>query len=227
MCSAALPTRQTPTRRGARRIAAAASLGTLIEWYDFFLYGTASALILPKLFFPEQSGAVGALLSFATFAVGFVIRPLGGVVFGHLGDRLGRKNVLVATLVLMGAATVGIGLLPTYGQIGGAAPILLVLLRLVQGFATGGEWSGAALMTKENGSSRHGLFGSFLSSAAFGGLVFGSLAFTALAGLLSDAQLFGWGWRIPFLISIVLVGVGLWMRRNLPEKAEFEHGRRS
>jgi len=227
MCSAAQPTRQTPTPRGARRIAAAASLGTLIEWYDFFLYGTASALILPKLFFPEQSGAVGALLSFATFAMGFLIRPLGGVVFGHLGDRLGRKNVLVATLVLMGAATVGIGLLPTYGQIGGAAPILLVLLRLVQGFATGGEWSGAALMTKENGGSRHGLFGSFLSSAAFGGLVFGSLAFTALAGVLSDAQLSGWGWRIPFLISIVLVGVGLWMRRNLPETAEFEHVRRS
>src|SRR5437763_13707079 len=113
MCSAALPTRQTPTPRGARRIAAAASLGTLIEWYDFFLYGTAAALVLPKLFFPHQNGAVGALLSFATFATGFFARPLGGVAFGHLGDRVGRKIVLVATLILMGASTAGIGLLPT------------------------------------------------------------------------------------------------------------------
>ncbi|MBO0876000.1 MAG: MFS transporter [Pseudonocardia sp.] len=194
----------------------------MIEWYDFFLYGTAAALIFPKLFFPAASSASGALLSFATFATGFAARPLGGVIFGHLGDRLGRKTVLVMTLLMMGIATVAIGLLPTFGQIGIAAPILLVVLRVIQGLGTGGEWGGAALMTKENGTTRPGFWGAFLSSAVFVGLILGSLAYVALATVLSDQALFAWGWRIPFLLSIVLVAVGLQVRRTLSETEEFD-----
>jgi MFS transporter, MHS family, shikimate and dehydroshikimate transport protein len=204
------------------RVTAAVSIGTVIEWYDFFLYGTAAALVFPQLFFPAADSVVGSLLSFATFATGFAARPLGGVLFGHLGDRVGRKTVLVVTLIMMGIATVGVGVLPTYGQIGIAAPVLLVVLRIIQGLGTGGEWGGAALMTKENGSSRPGFWGAFLSSAVFAGLILGSLAYTALSSVLTDDQLFGWGWRIPFLVSILLVGVGLWIRRELPETAEFE-----
>ncbi|HTF48283.1 MAG TPA: MFS transporter [Pseudonocardia sp.] len=204
------------------RVTAAASIGTMIEWYDFFLYGTAAALIFPTVFFPAESATDGTLLSFATFATGFAARPLGGVVFGHFGDRLGRKTVLVITLLMMGIATVGIGILPTYGQIGVAAPVLLVLLRIVQGIGTGGEWGGAALMTKENSSSRPGFWGAFLSSAVFAGLILGSAAYVALAAVLSETQLFGWGWRIPFLLSITLVGVGLWIRGNLAETPEFD-----
>ena len=204
------------------RVTTAVSIGTVIEWYDFFLYGTAAALVFPQLFFPSADSVVGSLLSFATFATGFAARPLGGVLFGHLGDRVGRKKVLVVTLIMMGIATVGVGVLPTYGQIGIAAPVLLVVLRIIQGLGTGGEWGGAALMTKENGSSRPGFWGAFLSSAVFAGLILGSLAYTALSAVLTDDQLFGWGWRIPFLVSILLVGVGLWIRRELPETAEFE-----
>jgi len=204
------------------RVTTAVSIGTVIEWYDFFLYGTAAALVFPQLFFPAADSVVGSLLSFATFATGFAARPLGGVLFGHLGDRVGRKKVLVVTLIMMGIATVGVGVLPTYGQIGIAAPVLLVVLRIIQGLGTGGEWGGAALMTKENGSSRPGFWGAFLSSAVFAGLILGSLAYTALSSVLTDDQLLGWGWRIPFLVSILLVGVGLWIRRELPETAEFE-----
>jgi MFS family permease len=204
------------------RVTTAVSIGTVIEWYDFFLYGTAAALVFPQLFFPAADSVVGSLLSFATFATGFAARPLGGVLFGHLGDRVGRKKVLVVTLIMMGIATVGVGALPTYGQIGIAAPVLLVVLRIIQGLGTGGEWGGAALMTKENGSSRPGFWGAFLSSAVFAGLILGSLAYTALSSVLTDDQLLGWGWRIPFLVSILLVGVGLWIRRELPETAEFE-----
>jgi MFS transporter, MHS family, shikimate and dehydroshikimate transport protein len=204
------------------RVTTAVSVGTVIEWYDFFLSGTASALVFPHLFFPAADPVVGSLLSFATFATGFAARPLGGVVFGHLGDRVGRKKVLVATLIMMGVATVGVGVMPTYDQIGIAAPILLVVLRIVQGLGTGGEWGGAALMTKENGSSRPGFWGAFLSSAVYVGLILGSLAYTELSTVLTDAQLFGWGWRIPFLVSILLVGVGLWIRRDLTETAEFD-----
>jgi MFS transporter, MHS family, shikimate and dehydroshikimate transport protein len=218
---------EVPPSQLTKRVTTAVSLGTVIEWYDFFLYGTAAALVFPQLFFPAQDGAVGALLSFATFATGFAARPLGGIVFGHLGDRVGRKTVLVTTLILMGAATVGIGLLPTYDQIGIAAPILLVALRILQGLGTGGEWGGAALMTKENGSSRPGFFGSFLSASVFAGLILGSVVYTALASVLTEEQLFGWGWRVPFLVSVLLVGIGLWIRRDLPETAEFEQVKRS
>ncbi|MBN9110689.1 MAG: MFS transporter [Pseudonocardia sp.] len=204
-----------------RRITTAVSIGTVIEWYDFFLYGTAAALIFPKLFFPAGDPATSTLLSFATFATGFAARPLGGFLFGHLGDRFGRKTVLISTLVLMAVATVGVGLLPTYSQIGVAAPILLVVLRVLQGLGTGGEWGGAALMTKENGSRRPGFFGAFLSSAVFAGLILGSLVYTGLSAVLTDDALLSWGWRVPFLISIVLIGVALWIRRGLSETTEF------
>jgi MHS family shikimate/dehydroshikimate transporter-like MFS transporter len=215
----------TPTQL-TKRVTTAVSLGTVIEWYDFFLYGTAAALVFPQLFFPAQNGTVGALLSFATFATGFAARPIGGIIFGHLGDRVGRKTVLVTTLILMGVATVGIGLLPTYDQVGVVAPVLLVALRILQGLGTGGEWGGAALMTKENGSSRPGFFGSFLSASVFAGLILGSVVYTALAFVLTEEQLFGWGWRVPFLVSVLLVVVGLWIRRDLPETAEFEQVKR-
>ncbi|MHA6616228.1 MFS transporter [Pseudonocardia sp. DLS-67] len=227
MSSATPPGAEVPPSQLTKRVTTAVSLGTVIEWYDFFLYGTAAALVFPHLFFPAQNGTVGALLSFATFATGFAARPVGGIIFGHLGDRVGRKTVLVTTLVLMGVATVGIGLLPTYDQVGVAAPVLLVALRIVQGLGTGGEWGGAALMTKENGSTRPGFFGSFLSASVFAGLILGSVVYTALASVLTEEQLFGWGWRVPFLVSIVLVAVGLWIRRDLPETAEFEQVKRS
>jgi MFS family permease len=227
MSSATPAGAEAPPAQLTRRVTTAVSLGTVIEWYDFFLYGTAAALVFPHLFFPAQEGTVGALLSFATFATGFAARPIGGIVFGHLGDRVGRKTVLVTTLILMGVATVGIGLLPTYDQVGVAAPVLLVALRIVQGLGTGGEWGGAALMTKENGSSRAGFFGSFLSASVFAGLILGSVVYTALASVLTEEQLFGWGWRVPFLVSVLLVVVGLWIRRDLPETAEFERVKRS
>jgi MFS family permease len=217
---------EVPPPQLTRKVTTAVSLGTVIEWYDFFLYGTAAALVFPHLFFPAQNGTVGALLSFATFATGFAARPIGGIIFGHLGDRVGRKTVLVTTLILMGVATVGIGLLPTYDQVGVVAPVLLVALRILQGLGTGGEWGGAALMTKENGSVRPGFFGSFLSASVFAGLILGSVVYTALASVLTEEQLFGWGWRVPFLVSIVLVAVGLWIRRDLPETAEFEQVKR-
>ncbi|MGH3589335.1 MAG: MFS transporter, partial [Pseudonocardia sp.] len=201
MSSATPSGAEVPPSHLTKRVTTAVSLGTVIEWYDFFLYGTAAALVFPHLFFPAQNGTVGALLSFATFATGFAARPVGGIIFGHLGDRVGRKTVLVTTLVLMGVATVGIGLLPTYDQVGVAAPVLLVALRIVQGLGTGGEWGGAALMTKENGSTRPGFFGSFLSASVFAGLILGSMVYTALASVLTEEQLFGWGWRVPFLVS--------------------------
>src|SRR5690606_25220465 len=226
--SSAMPAgAEVPPAQLTKKVTTAVSLGTVIEWYDFFLYGTAAALVFPRLFFPEQDGTVGALLSFATFATGFAARPLGGILFGHLGDRVGRKTVLVTTLIMMGVATVGIGLLPTYDQIGVAAPALLVVLRIVQGLGTGGEWGGAALVTKENGSPRAGFYGSFLSASVFAGLILGTVVYTALASVLTEDQLFGWGWRVPFLVSVLLVAVGLWIRRDLPETAEFERVKRS
>ena len=223
-------TARTVRSVSTRKVTTAVTIGTVVEWYDFFLYGTAAALIFPKVFFPAGNPTVGALLSFATFATGFAARPLGGLLFGHLGDRVGRRAVLVATLVMMGLATACVGLLPGYAQIGVAAPVALVVLRVVQGLGTGGEWGGAALMTRENGSRRPGYLGAFLSSAVFVGLIIGSLAFTGLSRVLTDEQLMAWGWRIPFLASIVLVGIGLWIRRGLAETAEFravaEHGHR-
>lgn len=203
-----------------RRVAVAATVGTVIEWYDFFLYNTAAALVFGKLFFPSQDATTGTLLAFATSATGFVARPLGAIVCGHFGDRIGRKSMLLATLLSMGGATVAIGLLPTYASIGVAAPLTLVALRLIQGFATGGEWGGAALMTIEHATSRRGFWGSLITSGIVLGLVLSSLAFMALGGL-AEIDFLSWGWRVPFLLSSVLVLVGLYIRLQVDESPEF------
>ncbi|MGV0646155.1 MFS transporter [Mycolicibacterium sp. XJ2546] len=204
------------------RVAFASFIGTTVEFYDFLIYGTAAALVFPKLFFPEASPAMGLLLSFATFGVGFVARPLGGVVFGHFGDRVGRKKMLVYSLLLMGTTTVLMGLLPTYAQIGMAAPILLTLLRLVQGFAMGGEWGGATLMAVEHASAdRKGLYGAFPQMGAPAGTATATLAFFAVSGL-PDPEFLAWGWRIPFLASAVLIAIGLVIRLSITESPDFD-----
>lgn len=203
------------------RVAVASFIGTTVEFYDFLIYGTAAALVFPKLFFPQASPAAGVLLSFATFGVGFIARPLGGIVFGHFGDRIGRKRMLVYSLVGMGVSTVLIGVLPTYAQIGLAAPLLLTLLRLCQGFAVGGEWGGATLMAVEHASAgRRGFYGAFPQMGAPAGTASATLAFF-LVSQLPDDQFLAWGWRLPFLFSAVLIVIGLVIRLQLTESPEF------
>ncbi|MFI9403014.1 MFS transporter [Nocardia sp. NPDC052316] len=204
------------------RVVAASVAGTTIEFYDFFLYGLAAALVFNKVFFPAGDPLVGVLLAMGTYAVGFLARPLGGVLFGHLGDRVGRRRTLSITLMLMGGATVAIGLLPSYATIGVVAPILLVLLRLVQGLALGGEWGGAVLLVAEHGSAAHRGFWS--SWPQTGGPLGNLLATGVLAALglgISNSEFEAWGWRIPFLLSIVLVAVGLWLRHAVEESPIF------
>ena len=205
------------------KVAAASLIGTAIEWYDFFLYGTAAALIFNKLFFPTFDPMVGTLLAFATYALGFVARPLGGLVFGHYGDRIGRKTMLYLTLLIMGAATTAIGLLPTYETLGIWAAILLIACRLIQGFGLGGEWGGAVLMAVEHApEGRRGFYGSWPQLGAPLGLVLGTLVFSIVSSLMTDAELYAWGWRLPFLFSIVLVIVGLWIRFTIAESPQFQ-----
>jgi len=197
-------------------------IGSTLEWYDFFIYGTTAALVFGKLFFPEASDIAGLLASFATLAVGFAARPLGSVLLGHFGDRIGRKRVLVLSLLGIGVATVLIGCLPTYGQVGAIAPVLLVVLRMVQGIALGGEWGGAALMSIEH-APRHkrGLFGSATQMGAPGGMLLASGAVGVASAVSGDA--FGsWGWRLPFLASALIIAVGLVIRTRLAESPEFE-----
>jgi MHS family shikimate/dehydroshikimate transporter-like MFS transporter len=214
-------------RSMARRVAAASFVGTTVEWYDFYLYGTASALVFNSLFFPGFDPLAGTVAAFGTFAAGFLARPIGGVVFSHFGDRLGRKAMLVYSLLGMGIATFLIGLLPTYGQIGALAPVLLVLLRLLQGFAVGGEWGGAVLMSVEHEQKgRRGLAGSWTQAGSPAGLVLSTIVF-ALTALMPDEQFASWGWRVPFLFSAVLVAVGLFVRLRIIESPEFERVRRS
>jgi len=205
-----------------RRVAAASFVGTTIEWYDFFIYGTAAALVFPALFFPEQTPLIGALLAFSTFAVGFFARPFGGVVFGHFGDRIGRKSMLVLSLVMMGIATFAIGLLPGYATLGVLAPVLLVALRFVQGLGVGGEWGGAVLMAVEHAPrEKRGFFGSFPQIGVPAGVILSNLVFLGLTATLSEEQFASWGWRVPFLLSIVLVGVGLFIRLKIMESPMF------
>ncbi len=201
----------------ARKAGWASFMGTTIEWYDFYVYGTASALVFAPLFFSRVPASVGILLSFATFWIGFLARPLGGIVFGHLGDRIGRKKALIATLMLMGVSTVGIGLLPTYAQIGAAAPVLLIVFRMVQGLAVGGEWGGAVLIATEHAKKeRSFLFGAFAQQGSPAGRILATLSFLAVAQLPDDALL-SWAWRLPFLASALLVVVGLVIRLSLEE----------
>ncbi|MFD0063174.1 MFS transporter [Streptomyces sp. NPDC056690] len=206
--------------RDARRAGVTAFVGTTIEWFDFYIYGSASALVLGKIFFAEASPAVGTLAAFATFWVGFLARPLGGLIFGHFGDRYGRKKALITTLTMMGAATFCVGLLPGYAQIGVAAPVLLVLLRMIQGVAMGGEWGGAVLIATEYAPpGRKLLYGAFAQQGSPVGNLLATLAFLGIAQL-PDAAFESWGWRVPFLFSAVLVAVGLFIRLRLAETPE-------
>jgi metabolite-proton symporter len=209
--------------RSVRRIALTALAGTSIEWYDFFLYGTAAALIFPKAFFPADLPPVIALLaSFSTFAVGFIARPIGGIVFGHYGDRLGRKKALVVALVLMGAATTLIGCLPTYASIGVAAPLLLIVLRFAQGIAIGGQWGGAVLIATENAPpQRRGFYGSFAQVGAPVGVILANLAFLLMSASTAPDAFMQWGWRVPFLVSVVLIGLALFVQLRLEDTVEF------
>jgi MFS family permease len=200
----------------------ASFIGTSIEWYDYYIFGTAAALVFGQLFYPSFSPAAGTLAAFATFAVGFIARPLGAAVIGHFGDRLGRKSMLVLTLLLTGAATFLIGVLPTFEAIGIAAPILLVLLRLAQGFGVGGEWGGAVLIATEHAPpAKRALYGSFAQFGVPVGVLTSNLAFLAVSPL-SNEDFMSWGWRLPFLASIVLVVVGIVVRRRLQDAPEFE-----
>ncbi|MGW5446356.1 MFS transporter [Streptomyces asiaticus] len=204
-----------------RRTALAGMIGTTIEWYDFYIYGLAAALVFGTEFFPDFSPTAGTLASFGTFAVGFVARPLGGVIFGHFGDRVGRKNALMLTLFLMGAATVVVGLLPGYQTIGLWAPVLLVTLRFLQGFAVGGEWGGAVTMVVESSPrDRRGFYGSLPQMGVPLGLVLSSTVFAAVSTL-PDDDLLAWGWRIPFLLSVVLIAVGMFLRSRITETQTF------
>ena len=212
-----------PTPNNLKRIVAASLIGTTIEWYDFFLYGSAAALVFNKLFFPDSDPLVGTLLSFLTYAVGFAARPLGALVFGHYGDRLGRKKLLVLSLLLMGGATFAIGLLPTHATVGTAAPVLLTVLRLVQGFALGGEWGGAVLLVSEHGDARRrGFWASWPQTGAPAGQLLATGVLSLLTAVLSDTAFGSWGWRIPFLLSGVLVAFGLWIRTRLEETPVFQ-----
>jgi len=213
---------QTATRTPIVKVVFASLIGTAVEWYDFFLYGSAAALVFGTLFFPKSDPVTGTLLAFGTYALGFAARPLGGIVFGHYGDRVGRKKMLVVSLMVMGLATVAIGLLPTYASIGIAAPMLLLACRLAQGFAVGGEWGGAVLMAAEHGDdARRG----FWSSWPQAGVALGNLLATGvlwiLAAVQPDAAFNAWGWRIPFLLSAVLVLIGLWVRLTIEESPVF------
>ncbi|MFJ3903931.1 MFS transporter [Streptomyces sp. NPDC090025] len=222
--AAATPAPASPTPPGSlKRIVAASLIGTTIEWYDFFLYGSAAALVFNKLFFPGSDPLVGTLLSFLTYAVGFAARPLGALVFGHYGDRLGRKKLLVLSLLMMGGATFAIGLLPTHATVGSAAPVLLTALRLVQGFALGGEWGGAVLLVSEHGDAkRRGFWASWPQTGAPAGQLLATGVLSALTALLSESAFTSWGWRVPFLLSGVLVIVGLWIRLSVDESPVFK-----
>lgn len=212
----------TERERQVKRVVVASFIGTTIEWYDFFLYGTAAALVFNTLFFPTLDPLTGTLSAYGTFAIGFIARPLGGAVFGHYGDKLGRKTMLVWSLVLMGVATAIIGILPTYAQIGVWAPVLLVMVRFVQGFGVGGEWAGAVLMAVEHsGGERRGYHGSWPQM----GVPAGSLLSTGVFGLVSfglgEEAFLAWGWRVPFLLSVALIGVGLFIRLRVLESPAF------
>lgn len=208
-----------------KTVAAASAIGTTIEWYDFLIYGTAAALVFNQLFFPTLTPLIGTLVAFSTIGVGFVARPLGGIVFGHYGDRIGRKTMLFLTLLIMGVSTFFVGLMPTYNSIGVWAPILLVALRLLQGFAVGGEWGGAVLMAVEYApEGKRGLYGSMVQIGFPLGLVAATASFAALSGL-PEEQFLAWGWRLPFLASIVLVAVGLFIRLRIQETPTFRRVR--
>jgi len=207
-----------------RRVALTSLAGTSIEWYDFFLYGTAAAVIFPKAFFPQDlPPMVLLIISFSTFAVGFIARPLGGLIFGHFGDRVGRKRTLVVALIMMGAATTLIGLLPTYSAIGVAAPLILVLLRFVQGLAIGGQWGGAMLLVTESApADQRGWYGAYAQAGAPVGVILANLAFIGVSSSMSEEAFMDWGWRLPFIASIVLIGISMYVQLRLEDTEAFK-----
>ena len=212
---------------GKIRVLAASLIGSAIEWFDYFLYGTVSALVFNQLFFGDVDPTMGLILAYSSFSVAFFLRPVGGIVFSHIGDRLGRKKTLVLTLSIMGLATAGMGLLPTYQVIGIWAPIFLISLRFLQGLALGGEWGGALLLAVEHApSNRKGLFGSIPQMGISIGLILGSLAVSVMT-LLPNDQFMSWGWRVPFILSAFLVIFGLWIRKGIDETPDFKKAQES
>ncbi len=211
-------------RRNMRKVALTSLAGTSIEWYDFFLYGTAAAVVFPKAFFPQDLPAMVLLIiSFSTFAVGFIARPVGGLIFGHFGDRVGRKHTLVVALMMMGTATTLIGLLPTYATIGIAAPLLLVLLRFIQGLAIGGQWGGAMLLVTESApADKRGWYGAYAQAGAPVGVILANLAFIGVSMNMSDEAFMAWGWRLPFIASIALIMISLYVQLRLEDTDAFK-----
>ncbi|TFC18154.1 MFS transporter [Cryobacterium algoritolerans] len=219
------PTKTNAKRLEERRVLVGTMVGTTIEWYDFFIYAQAAGLVLAGLYFAplgSDNAALAQLVAWASIGISFLFRPLGAIVAGHLGDRLGRKAMLVVTLVMMGASTVLIGLLPTYAQIGVAAPLLLILLRILQGFSAGGEWGGAALMSVEHApDNKRGFFGAYPQIGVPSGLILATAVMLVVTNSMTEAAFLAWGWRIPFLLSVVLIGIGYIIRRSVNESPVF------
>lgn len=211
------------TNSNMQKVALTALAGTSIEWYDFFLYGAAAALIFPTAFFGEATPSTALILSLLTFAAGFIARPIGGIIFGHYGDRVGRKKTLVIALILMGISSTLIGLLPTYAMIGVTAPILLTSLRFAQGLAIGGQWGGAMLLVTESApSDKRGYYGAFAQAGAPVGVILANLAFIITSSLVSEESFYSWGWRIPFLASAILIGISMYIQLNLEDTKAFK-----
>ena len=209
------------SRSQRRRAVLSSYLGSMIEYYDFLLYATASAVVFNQVFFSDLDPLVGTVAAFGTLAAGYVARPIGGIVFGHFGDRVGRKKMLVISMVMMGVASTLIGLLPTYDQVGVLAPMLLVFLRIIQGIAVGGEWGGAVLMSAEHASSRRGLWASFTNAGAPSGMVLSTVVLALFASISGPEGFLVWGWRIPFILSVVLLAIGLFVRLSVTETPVF------
>ena len=206
-----------------QKVALTSLAGTSIEWYDFFLYGASAALIFPTVFFGETTPSTALILSLLTFAAGFIARPIGGIIFGHYGDKVGRKKTLVIALVLMGVSSTLIGLLPTYAMIGVAAPILLTTLRFAQGLAIGGQWGGAMLLVTESApANQRGYYGAFAQAGVPVGVILANLAFIVTSSMVSEESFFAWGWRIPFLASAILIGISMYIQLNLEDTKAFK-----
>lgn len=222
--SVAAPPANSHTKQSMRKVALTSLAGTSIEWYDFFLYGTAAALVFPTVFFPADMPVMVALIaSFSTFAVGFLARPIGGIVFGHFGDRVGRKKVLVVALLMMGIATTVIGLLPTYAMVGAFAPLSLVVLRFIQGLAIGGQWGGAMLLVTETApSDKRGWYGAYAQAGAPVGVILANLAFLVISAIVSEEAFLSWGWRIPFMASVILIGISMYVQLHLEDTDSFK-----
>ncbi len=217
------PADETHLKSNIRKVALTALTGTSIEWYDFFLYATAAALVFPTAFFPDSTPTVGLILSFTTFSFGFIARPLGGILFGHFGDRLGRKRTLVIALMLMGVVSTMIGLLPTFATIGIAAPILLSVLRFAQGLAIGGQWGGAMLLVTESApADKRGYYGAFAQAGAPVGVILANLAFIIISATVSEEAFMQWGWRIPFLSSVLLIGISMYVQLSIEDTTAFK-----